>query len=270
MITARGLRWRVILIACLVGVVGGAVIDALLTWAAGSLSSGSRRAKPSLAQFDLILDDRCMMSETSGSVPVLGIPIRLVVVSAMGLAVLNERERQVWNGRSGAPSECIKVLRKLEEYECGELAQLDSYWIDAELRGFPFLSRISIVGKPAERLRASVRAHWPEGAEYTPEIGKRVRDALLPSIDHVYAESRLHWPGVLANTASFGVPIALLWLGVAQRLELAASRRRQKRERLGLCIKCSHALAGLPEGAPCPECGHSASTQPQSGTAPSQ
>ena len=58
------------------------------------------------------------------------------------------------------------------------------------------------------------------------------------------------WPGFALNTIFYA---ALAW-GVWQ-VPLAI-RRRQRRAR-GECVRCGYALARLPAGSPCPECGTS-------------
>ena len=56
------------------------------------------------------------------------------------------------------------------------------------------------------------------------------------------------WSGLLLNIAIVAVPVLLL-LGVRD------ARRWFHRARAGECTGCRYELSGVPEGAPCPECG---------------
>ena len=58
------------------------------------------------------------------------------------------------------------------------------------------------------------------------------------------------WPGFALNTIFYA---ALAW--GAWQVPLAIRRRRRRAR--GQCVRCGHALAGLPAGSPCPECGTS-------------
>ena len=58
------------------------------------------------------------------------------------------------------------------------------------------------------------------------------------------------WPGLVLNTIFFS---ALAWGFWQLPLNLRRSRRRAR----GQCVRCGYALAGLPPGSPCPECGPS-------------
>ncbi len=56
------------------------------------------------------------------------------------------------------------------------------------------------------------------------------------------------WPGLLANTAIFATPWAVLLFGVP------LMRRTTRRQR-GRCVRCGYDLRGTPTQSPCPECG---------------
>ncbi|HZW08668.1 MAG TPA: hypothetical protein VFF69_02085 [Phycisphaerales bacterium] len=61
------------------------------------------------------------------------------------------------------------------------------------------------------------------------------------------AHRRVGWPGIILPlwlpALATGVPAAVMW-------------RRALRPSAGLCPRCRYARRGLPENAPCPECGH--------------
>jgi hypothetical protein len=49
-----------------------------------------------------------------------------------------------------------------------------------------------------------------------------------------------------------------LWIPIVACLVLGLVLRRWPGRPIGVCVKCSYSLAGLPSGAACPECGHRA------------
>jgi hypothetical protein len=71
---------------------------------------------------------------------------------------------------------------------------------------------------------------------------------------------RIHWPGLLTNTAFF----AILWFLL---LFIPAAARRALRRRAGRCLTCGYDLRGLQAG-PCPECGAERTSKPPRGIAP--
>lgn len=59
------------------------------------------------------------------------------------------------------------------------------------------------------------------------------------------------WTGFVLNSLFYAlVFVGIVWLAHAPGMIRSMSRRSQ-----GLCEKCSYDLRGLPDGAPCPECG---------------
>ena len=81
------------------------------------------------------------------------------------------------------------------------------------------------------------------GLRTDPNTGARYERALpiVPS------------PWGLADVAVWSVAAGAVWW-------LAARARSARRRRRGLCARCAHSLAGLPDGGPCPECGKSPAT----------
>jgi hypothetical protein len=59
------------------------------------------------------------------------------------------------------------------------------------------------------------------------------------------------WPGFLINTLLYTALAASLW-------SAPGLIRRARRHRAGHCLTCGYARAGLPDDAPCPECGSAA------------
>jgi hypothetical protein len=56
------------------------------------------------------------------------------------------------------------------------------------------------------------------------------------------------WPGLLANTAFYGLILWALWF-------TAGAVRRGLRRRRGACLRCGYDLRGAEAGTACPECG---------------
>ncbi|MCC6322545.1 MAG: hypothetical protein IT438_14045 [Phycisphaerales bacterium] len=56
-----------------------------------------------------------------------------------------------------------------------------------------------------------------------------------------------YWPGLLANTAFWGLPLPLLVLATT-------ALRRARRQRRGLCTTCAYDLSAAASPV-CPECG---------------
>src|SRR5690606_31459739 len=54
-----------------------------------------------------------------------------------------------------------------------------------------------------------------------------------------------------ANTLLF----AVAWIALLAPLVLPGVWRRHRRRKRTRCTRCGHSVAGLPDGAPCPECG---------------
>ena len=116
----------------------------------------------------------------------------------------------------------------------------DQRSMDLTRLGFPFhaLEHLSLkLGSPPYQpdLRWGLELPWNRGA-----IGV---GPILPL--------RPLWPGFALNTISYA---ALAW-GVWQ---VPLAMRRRRRRARGQCVRCGYALAGLPTGSPCPECGPSA------------
>ena len=64
------------------------------------------------------------------------------------------------------------------------------------------------------------------------------------------------WPGLLLNTAFYGVIVWMLWftMGLVRR-----NTRARRRRRHGLCVGCGYDLRGGAIGSLCPECGEGSS-----------
>lgn len=92
------------------------------------------------------------------------------------------------------------------------------------------------------RLNATTTLHWGVAVADIPFARSIVphKQAVLPL--------RPIWPGLLANTAIFAAPWAVLLFGVP------LARRAVRRKR-GLCEGCGYSRRGLPAGTNCPECG---------------
>ena len=87
----------------------------------------------------------------------------------------------------------------------------------------------------------------PLGTAQVEFVDFRVR---VPLVGTLRLPNTPLWPGLVLNTLFYA---ALAW-GVWQ-LPLALRRRRRRAR--GQCVRCGYALAGLPTGSPCPECGPS-------------
>lgn len=85
---------------------------------------------------------------------------------------------------------------------------------------------------------------------YRGGISLSRRDALtnLDPGNRIFLPCLPVWPGFAINTLLYAV---VTW-GLFQ---VPFAIRRWRRGRLGRCTKCGYDLHGLPQGAPCPECG---------------
>ena len=93
---------------------------------------------------------------------------------------------------------------------------------------------------------------WNKAPEYDSELRKNTTRHWLPRIGTFTFGGR-------SSASWVSIPGWILLLAVAIP-SIRAWRTVLRRRRIGLCHSCGYSLAGLPPGAPCPECGSAAST----------
>lgn len=107
---------------------------------------------------------------------------------------------------------------------------------------------------PGEFVRGGVAAmafDWPFAHAAVPEPSRPGVEPWPLARQPAIVPARPLLGGLLVNTLVY----ALAWdLALSPLLALRVLRR-WRRLKHGRCIQCGHSVAGLPDGAPCPECG---------------
>ncbi len=133
-----------------------------------------------------------------------------------------------------------QVHSALHDRHAGYLMQLDSvvaFGWPWRLANFTATHGFAPNGTETKTIRGGIGIWHPHNAEFKTSRGYGVTLPYRPI-----------WPGLLANTAIFAAPWALLFIGIPLL-------RRVTRRRRGRCVRCGYDLRGMPSGAPCPECG---------------
>lgn len=141
---------------------------------------------------------------------------------------LRERTRdRAWEVAAGWPLRCVRASRGLGPVE---------YALPGEfVRG-------GLVAVPYK---------WPIAHGSIPEYNEPTVEPWPPPGPAAMVPLRPIAGGLLVNTLVF----AAAWAVVLSPLVLPGMWRRRRRLKKGRCVHCGHSAAGLPEGAPCTECG---------------
>lgn len=94
-------------------------------------------------------------------------------------------------------------------------------------------------------------ARWPLAHGTLRDVVRPPLDTWPPMGNAALLPMRPMAFGLLGNTLLY----AVAWLPVLLLGALPGAWRRRRRLARNRCLACAHALDGLPEGAPCPECG---------------
>lgn len=160
-----------------------------------------------------------------------------------------------------ALSDAVQVVVQRPEYSWLPFATDQSipYWAALPVRAEPNLYYID-TGASGWPMRCFASECWqyrgpPPGASPAAVAGGTWTEVLkhnkllatTPN-GRVFLPLRPIWPGLIVNIALYS---AAFWLLLA----MAASARRRRRCRRGLCAACGYDRAGTVREAPCPECG---------------
>ena len=137
---------------------------------------------------------------------------------------------------------------------------LDRSWAENEAAVPGALRRIAMEPTPGSSFPVLIRAWgwpWPcfrascvYRGEWGSSRGLVFKEADSGNVTPSWREfiPTMPWiPGLLANYAVLGLPMALLYAGPRFRRALSTTP---------VCAGCGYSLAGLPAHAPCPECGY--------------
>lgn len=109
---------------------------------------------------------------------------------------------------------------------------------------------------PGEYVRGGVAAmavEWPISHDAIAEADRPGVDAWPAGGLAAVVPVRPMLGGLLVNT----LVLALAWGVALSPLVVLRVLRRWRRRKKDRCIQCGHSVRGLPDGAPCPECGRS-------------